>query len=149
MRHLPTLFLVLAPMGCSHNPQPSETSQSANAVINFLAKYVNTQAGVFQRLRQYDQNFAPNRGAQTWASVAEDYARVQAWEYDCRIEPAETSFSVRCTAKRSPSERLSFYVDETRVIRMAIGQAGPSSPALRLNPYETQLLQGGQNLQGH
>ncbi len=139
----PPVLLAVLSVGCSMDYFPDRVDLANNSVISFLINYVTIQTNIFGLTRRYDENLAPGGRSKDWQELSQNYAILRANQYSCSFDTAETRFAVTCTPKPSSGLRISFYVDESRTIRMS-GEdvAGPGSAQLRLSRDDELKLFG-------
>ena len=138
--------LVLIPLGsiivsCCSIDYPSRVERADRTVISFLIKYVEAQVSAFEKTRVFDAELVPGSSSAGWTNITSGYAAVKARQYGCDFNVQTSRFQVVCSPSDDSRLRISFYVDETRIIRLSADHpAGPSSPALRLTPQEEHSL---------
>ena len=136
-------FLAALSYSCSIDYFPTRVDLANRAVVSFLIKYTRVQSNVFGLTRRYADELVPDGRSQEWHTLAHEYDSVKTHRYTCRFNLDKTRFVVTCVPEPSSGLRISFYVDETRAIRLsAEGVAGPASPRLRLVPEEERELYG-------
>ena len=136
-------FAALVCGSCSIDFFPTRVDRANRAVVSFLINYTRAQSSIFGLTGRYEHQLAPAGESSQWLTLAPDYAGVTAHHYTCRFDVHETKFGVTCTPEPSSGLRISFYVDESRAIRLSAKDlAGPSSPRLRLDPEEERDLYG-------
>ena len=130
-RYSVVILLGVATTSCFIHPSRNRVSDSNRTVISFLTEYSRVQLKEFALTNRYNSQLTPDGAAGDWLALAQDYARVTEHEYSCRFDVYPARFSVTCVPEWNSGLRISFYVDESCVVRLtADGLAGPSSPAV-------------------
>ena len=101
----------------------------------------------FHRIGHYDNPFSPRSVGGNVADLEQAYRVVQKCRYSCQFYSTGSTFAVVCTPEPSSGLRISYYIDESRSIRLTMhGVADRSSPLLSLNPEEERALKPVSNV---
>jgi hypothetical protein len=142
---LRSLLAILAACawGCFPDYYPTRVDRTNKSVISFLIKYARAQSRIFESNRRFDSGLFPDGTSNEWFGLAPDYERVLSNHYDCRFDFGGSTFHVTCAPRPGSTLRVSFYVDQSRAIRLSATEAaGPMSPRLRLTLKEEAELYG-------
>ena len=135
-------FIVIWSIACSSDAY-WRVGRANSAAISFLIEYARTQAHSFEVSGRYDDRLTPYGASGLWKRTAQAYTDLEKHRYNCQFNIAGNKFNVRCMPMPSSGLQISFYVDESRTIRLtAYGDVGPSSPIVRLLPDEERELFG-------
>ena len=116
---------------------------TSRRVTAFLVEYTRAQVMAQKRLGSFDKEIRPGGRSGEWTALVEWYGRVEQQSYGCDFQISEEDFFVRCQPKQARGQALSYFVDESHVIRLtATGLADSTSPALRLVPEEVERMAG-------
>jgi hypothetical protein len=144
---MPLAWLAILIIGCSCHPFPSRVSPANNAVIAFLTEYARCQNESRSISQRYDEQSLPGKEINKCRSLAKLYGEVESKEYSCRFQISSMEYWVRCEPNTGSGLKISFYMDESGVIRLSgEAPAGPGSP--RLWTSATGLLKNGPGLSG-
>jgi hypothetical protein len=135
--------LAVVSAGCFYQIFPDRVGPANQAVIDFLVGYVRAQAKAHERTGRYGR-IVPGDTSMEWLNLAARYATLREREYGCRFETEEAKYTVTCLPTEPSGLKISFFVDESRAIRMSGDEvAGPGSPRVRLNPHDEDFPVGG------
>ena len=136
-----SLYFILILGACS--PNLSRAKMVSLRVPAFLVEYTRVQVMAEKRLGFFDKELRSNGRSGEWSTLQALYGRVEQQSYECEFQISEKHFSVRCQDKKASGQSLSYFVDESHVIRLtATGLADSTSPALRLVPEEVERMAG-------
>jgi hypothetical protein len=138
---VPPILLCIGLWNCTPHLDIRSVNRTNGTIIDFLIKVVVQQDFYLQKNGAYDEFLRPAVDSESWEALAGDYRKVVASEYSCEFNILSTQFQVSCTPNSASGFRISFFVDNTRIVRMsADGTAGPTSPAVILTPAEERKL---------
>ena len=111
----------------------NRVATASNAILRFLTRYVAMQTASHRLEGEYNAYLSPNTKAAAWAQLERDYLAVTGSEYSCRFKLTRLVYSVVCLPNGGSGLRLSYFLDQTGVIRLSGSEtAGPASPAVKL-----------------
>lgn len=124
---------IVCSCSCSWHAHPRGDIDSRQSVLSFLDSYAMVQQEARKLVGAYDPAMRPGGESPKWVNMRSGYDKILQHGYECRFDLAETKFGVTCSSKGfSRPGRLSFYLDESLIIRIAArGESGPMSPQLR------------------
>jgi hypothetical protein len=141
-RLLPLLPIAVCSVGCSLD-YDTGFYRANEAVRAFLIGYARTQVDNRNRDHRYQTSLTPTGGSGDWLTLAPAYALVNKVGYTCRFEVHDVHYDVSCAPKASSGLKISFYLDETLLIRLSgEAPAGPGSLVVRLSSAEKRRLYG-------
>jgi hypothetical protein len=119
----------------------SRVSESASIVISFLVRYSREQQAYRRVTGAYEKKLVPDIRFSNDDALFQSYSAVRLQTYECDFTVRRSEFAVSCRPYRDSGLLLSFFVDQTNVVRMASGErAGGDSAELRLSERERELM---------
>lgn len=134
--------LVIGLQSCSIHSSASRVSNANKSIMDFLVRYGVCQAESLVQSKRYVPDLVA-RHAPECDGLARSYAEVRKHEYACKFDVNRNEYSVRCLPSARSGLTISFYLDQSRAIRIADrGMAGPTSQRVTLNDVEERRLRG-------
>lgn len=132
------LLLEVSCRGYVNKPRVIRTT-----VTEFLVAYCRSQSLQKSESGRFSSILHPGSHSAAWNEIKPYYEKVNDIGYVCDLEADREKFSVRCKSNREGGPRLSFFVNETNILRADFdGRADANSPFIFPDPIQTRRMEG-------